>query len=116
MSSAVFGGLGYEKNSAYLDESYGGFNMKAGISLELPWELNLIMTAKYHSRDYDDTDIEYGVKREDTKYFGGISLSRKIYRDWLKIQAEFDYTKNDSNLKDYEYDRNVTGLSLIAEY
>jgi len=114
--SYLFGGLGYEKNSADADESYGGFNMKAGVSLELPWALNLLMTTKYYSRDYDDEDIQYKVKREDTKYFAGISLSRRIYQDWLKIQAEFDYTKNDSNLKDYEYDRKVTGLSFIAEY
>jgi tetratricopeptide (TPR) repeat protein len=113
----LFGGIGYDdKSASHPDQDYGRLKTKLGISLTIPWELNLRLTGKYQEKTYDNVDTVYGVEREDTKYHGSISLSRKLFYDWLGILAEFNYTKNDSNINDLEYERKVTGLSLTARY
>jgi hypothetical protein len=113
----LFGGIGYDdKSASHPDQDYGRLKTKLGISLSIPWELNLRLTGKYQEKRYDNVDTVYGVEREDTKYLGSISLSRKLFYDWLSILGEFNYTKNDSNINDLEYERNVTGLSLTARY
>ena len=113
----VFGGLEYEANSADRSyESYGLFHLKLGVSLNLPWETQVNLLGKYSDKTHDGEDSRYRVKRDDGKYFCALTLSRKLYYDWLGILAEFDYTKNDSNIKDYEYERNVMSVSLTASY
>lgn len=111
----LFAGIGYEDNSAsHADEYYEQLKTKVGISLKLFWGLDLSLTGRYYEQDYDNRDSFYGVKREDKKYKGSASLSRRIFYDWLSIVGDFSYTKNDSNIDDYEYERNVATLSLTA--
>lgn len=113
----VFGGIGYEdKSASHPDQDYGRLKTKLGMSLTLPWDLELRLEGKYQEKRYDNVDTLYGVEREDTKYFGGVSLSRKLFYEWLGILAEFNYTKNNSNINDFEYERKVTGLSLTVRY
>jgi tetratricopeptide (TPR) repeat protein len=112
-----FGGIGYKKNTAsHSDYSYGQLKASLGMSLDLPWELNLRMAGKYQKRQYDDADSYYGLEREDSKYSADLSLSKKLFYDWLSIGAEFNYTKNDSNIREYEYDKKTVGLSVTARY
>jgi tetratricopeptide (TPR) repeat protein len=113
----IFGGIGYEDNSAsHPDQDYGRIKTKIGLSLWIPWELELTLTGKYYDKNYDHVDTFYGVKRDDSQYYGSVSISRKLLYDWLNILAEFNYTKNDSNIDDFEYKRKVIGVSLIARY
>ncbi|MDM8525441.1 tetratricopeptide repeat protein [Desulfococcaceae bacterium HSG8] len=108
----LFGGIGYEDKSS--SQAYGQYKAQAGISLEFPGYLNLGLRGKYYRKKYDDA--EYGVERDDTRYTGIISFSRKFLYDWLGIAAEFNYMKNDSNISDYEYERKITSLSVTANY
>ena len=113
----VFGGIGYEDNSAsHPDYYYSEVKTKLGISLTLPWDLILKLTAKYYDQNYDNVDSVYGIEREDVKYYGAVSLSRSILYDWLSICGEFNYTKNDSNITDREYKQNVTAVYLTARF
>jgi tetratricopeptide (TPR) repeat protein len=113
----LFGGVGYEKNSASsADQDFGQLKTKLGLSFNIPWGLIVSLTGKYYDKKWDNVDSLYGVKREDVKYYGSISLSRKIFFDWLSISGEYNYTKNDSNIKDYKYDRNVGTLSLTVNF
>lgn len=113
----LFGGIGYEDNAAsHPDHYYGQIKSKLGIFLKLPFELDLKLTGKIYNKDYDNTDSYHLAKREDTKYNGSISLSRNLVYDWLNISAEYNHTKNDSNINDYKYKRNITTLSLTARY
>ncbi len=106
----LFGGMGYEANAASgSEESYDQISMKMGLYFKLPWAFDFNLVGKYYDKKYDE-------KRDDSKYFGSISLSRRLYYDWLGMLAEFDYTKNDSNIERYEYDRKVMGLSLTANF
>ena len=113
----LFGGIGYEDNSAsHSDYYYDQLKTKLGISLKIPWGLNLSLTGRYYDREYDNVDSDYGVKRKDTKYKGSISLSRRFLYDWLSILVEFDYTEKNSNIDVFDYKRNRTTLSLEARY
>ncbi len=113
----LFGGFGWEKNDASgPDYDYGQIKTKLGISLYLPWHLNLKLTGKYYDKQYENPDSSYGVKRDDGKTMGTVSLSRRLFYDGLDISAEFGYTKNDSNFNDYDYEKKVTTLSLILRH
>jgi len=110
-------GLGYGDDAAtHPDYDYGRLKTKLNISLKIPWELRFGLEGRYCDKKYKHIDSYFGIKREDTKYYGAMSLSRKIFWPWAEITAEFSYTKNDSTINEYEYTRNVTGLSLTARY
>ena len=113
----LFGGIGYEDNSAsHPDQCYVQLKAKVGISLNLPWALNVKLTGKYYDQEYDNVDSSYGVKRQDVKYYSAISLCRNLFYDWLSISGEFNYTKNDSNIPDREYKQKVTAVYLTARF
>lgn len=112
----LFAGLAYEDYSARGDQSYAEAKARAGISLDTIWEINASLIGKYSARRYDEPDNVYHVEREDDKYNAGLALSRKLYQDWLSILVELSYTKNKSNINDYEYDKLMTTLSLTLSY
>ncbi|MCP4105547.1 MAG: DUF560 domain-containing protein [Desulfobacteraceae bacterium] len=115
----LFWGLGYENNSASAsDKDYALMETNMGVSFKMPWDINFSLTGKYTNKKYDDyvsgSDPKY--KRNDIKYYSSASLSRSLFYDWLSILFEFDYTKNDSNNIEYEYERKTATVSLKARY
>jgi len=114
----IFCGIGYESNDAsHNDQDYTQLKTKLGLSLiKILWDINLIMTGKNYDKGYDNVDSIHEVKREDAKYGVSLSLSRILYRSWLSILLEYNYTNNESNIDDYTYKRSVTTLSLMASF
>ncbi len=113
----LFGGLCYEDtNASDPDHFYEQFKTRMGITLRLPWQLEISLVGRYYARKYDHADSDYGVKRDDAKYHGSVSLSRRLFCDELHVVAEFTHTQNDSNINIYEYERNSATLSLTAAY
>lgn len=116
---SIWGGLGYEKNDADDDaEGYDRWTLQLGTALDLPWELKLQLVGKYQPREFDGIDeaLDVDLVREDDKYIGSISLSRRIFRDWMAVIAEYQYTRNISNVNDFEYSRNLVSVSLTATF
>jgi len=114
----LFGGLGYaDKSASHPDESYSLLEASLGISLELPWyALNMSMLGKAIEKDYDNVDSAFNVRREDTKYLWNFSLYRTLFYEWLEIKGEVRYTRNDSNIGDFDYKRHVYTISLGARF
>lgn len=113
----VFGGAGYEANSARSpDQDYGRLLIRGGLSHNLFWRLKLAVNVRYYGKRYDNVDSNYTVRREDDKYYGGITLSRPLFYDWLKITAEYNYTKNNSNISVFEYRRHVGTVYLSTRF
>jgi tetratricopeptide (TPR) repeat protein len=113
----LFAGIGYEKNDASNpDQDYGWFKTKAGVLFHLPWKTELDIRGQYQSKQYDNVDRFFGIEREDDKYCGAVSVARELFYQWLAITAEFNYTKNESNITEYEYDKYVGALYLRAQY
>jgi tetratricopeptide (TPR) repeat protein len=108
--ASLYGGLGYEDNAADASEyAYAQIKSKLGFSLKMPWKLNLDMTGKYYHKEYDS-----GGEKDADKYSGAISLSRPVFYEWLELTAEFDCTKNDSDINDYK--RKTATMSVTARY
>ena len=113
----VLGGIGYEYNDASEDlYDYGRLTLRAGGSFDLAYALRLGVLASFADKTYQEDDAIEDKKREDTRYKITLSLSREFYYDWLEIVAEVGYTKNNSNISDYEYTRKVAGIGLSAAF
>ncbi len=112
----LFGGIGYEDNCASWEQSYSQIRTHLGISVNLPFELTAVVSGNYFAKDYAHADSIFLKDRADDKYVGSVSLSRKLYEDWLAIMAEVSFTKNRSDISVYEYEKNMITLSLTASY
>ena len=115
--TSFFGGAGYEVNDASSpDQDWGLLRARLGASFQLPWELKSSVTVRYIDKQFDNVDSFYGKKRHDVKYGGYINLYRELYFDWLDIDLQYDYTRSDSNIDDFDYERSVVTLSLKARF
>ncbi|MCP4348230.1 MAG: DUF560 domain-containing protein [Desulfobacterales bacterium] len=113
----LFAGMGYEDISASDSNlDYDQLKFRFGASVELPWDLNLSLRGKYNNKKYDSPDPVYNIIRDDARYSGTVSLSRKLFHDWMRVVAEYDYTKNDSNINYYKYERNRATFSFTVRY
>lgn len=113
----VYGSLGYEAMTATAaHEYYDQIKAILGVTFKLPWELNLGLKGKIYSKDYDKLDPENLTKKDYKKYSGNISLSRKIYYDWLKGSVDYDYIDKDSDTSSEEYNKNMFTFSLMASF
>lgn len=113
----LFGGAAYEvSQTAHPDQEYRQSKLKLGLRTSLPLALKLNATVKYSSKRYDNVDSIINVMRNDGKYHMALSLSTRFLSDGCSIIADFSYTKNDSNINVYNYERFVTTLSLATTY
>jgi len=113
----VFGGLGYEVSSSEASEyGYNRSKIKAGVFMDLVWKVRLGLEGYYYRKSYPDSSSLYGVEREDDKFFGGVSLKRPIYWDWLSVSLAYDHITNSSNVDLFEYRRNTIGVGLEVNF
>lgn len=113
----LLGGFGYENNIASEDiYDYGRFTVRAGGAFDLAYALRLGLMGTYTDKTYKNDDPIQDEKREDTRYKVSVSLSRGLYYEWLEIAAEATYTKNNSNISDFEYVRQILGIGLSATF
>jgi Tfp pilus assembly protein PilF len=111
------GGIGYEDNSASEDEyDWSRLTIRVGGSFNMPYEIRFGVMGTYAAKTYKNEDPIEDKTREDTRYKITLSLAKELYYDWLEIATEFTYTKNDSNIGDYEYTRQIIGIGLSATF
>ena len=85
-------------------------------SYAVPLESKLVLRGILYRKDYDNVDSVNNIRREDDKYSLGLELSRPLFYKWLRVQFDYSYTRNDSNIDYYSYKKNVTGLALVTEF
>jgi len=113
----VFAGLGKEVNGTRNpDYDYEQIKFRLGISLTLPYDFQLAVTGQYLDKSYDNIDSGLGIRREETRKQGSVSLSHRFFYDWLSIIGEFSMAENDANIKAYTYRRKIGTVSLAAKY
>jgi Tfp pilus assembly protein PilF len=113
----ILGGFGYEDNTASEDVyDYGRLTVRAGGSFDLAFALRFGVMGTYAAKAYKNDDPIEDKKREDARYKLSVSLSRGLYYEWLEIAAEASYSKNDSNIGNYEYTRQIFGIGLSATF
>lgn len=109
--------VGYEDIGAdHPDEVCSQIRTKLGFNIRGPWDVNFGLTGRYFEKQYDHRHSVYKVERDDAKTIASFSVSRHIYYRWLGVLGEYDYTRNTSNINDFEYERNAFTLSLTITY
>lgn len=109
----IFCGIGYEVYSASArDEDFSELRTFLGISYDIFAQMNITVYANYYDKAYDQQDLTFNIKRDDSRYFASASITQNIWKQWLNVSAEYTYTKNNSNIADYDYERNAVLLSV----
>ncbi len=113
----LFSGIGHDRNdAAHNDYDWKRAHFKLGGSFNLPRKVQLVATGKWDDKSYENVDSFFAIARQDKKYFLSLSASRPLFYDWLSVILDYNYTLNDSNIADYEYDKHEMTLSLAARY
>jgi tetratricopeptide (TPR) repeat protein len=114
---ALLAGGGYrDKSASRSDEAFGRAEGELGFSVSLPLGLSLLTIGEYERAEYDEPDRVFGEVREDELYRGTLALSHPFLRDDVGIVLEYEYTRNDSSISFYEYDRHTVSVSWTFEY
>ncbi len=112
----IYSGMDYMTTSPFHPNfEYNQLTVRLGAKCNLFWDINLTLMGKFNDRNYKNEDSNHGIKREDTKSYGLVSLSRKLFYDEVTISLEYSHTINDSNISVNEYRKNTISLSLIAQ-
>jgi tetratricopeptide (TPR) repeat protein len=107
----------YMDNTASADDEYFiGAAGTIGVSYDILEKTNLFVYGTYFDKQYDHTDSTYKVKRDDSRYFASAAITQQVFYEWLGISLEYTYTNNNSNISDYEYNRNTISLYGVANF
>lgn len=66
-------------------------------------------------QDYSNTHSTFGIKRKDRIYQAGAGLSWNFY-DNFTLLSQYNFTRQESNIEIYEYDRHITTFGIEYRY
>ncbi|MCP4689215.1 MAG: tetratricopeptide repeat protein [Desulfobacterales bacterium] len=105
-----------DTKASHPDYDYKTWSGELGALVKGPWDVKMKITGRYDDKKYDHVDSYFEIARKDEKYSVDMLLFRPLIRDWARILLELNYTKNDSNIKEYSYDRCMGTLSIVADF
>ena len=87
----------------------------------LPYDLTFFGYYEYRYREFDGNQPLFDKKRKDNLHYAGAGLSKTIWRSSdfrhnLSLRFNYRYTKSDSNIELFEYDKNVASASLAYTF
>jgi hypothetical protein len=76
---------------------------------------------EYRYRVFDGDQPLFDKKRRDNLHYAGAGLSKTIWRSAdfsqnLALRFNYRYTRSDSNIELFEYDKNVASSSLAFTF
>jgi tetratricopeptide (TPR) repeat protein len=112
--------LGDQTNA---DWAYNGHRVTAGLGLPAVLAYKVDFDFSYYRQNYDNPNsFAPGVagdlttlKRRDNIYFFTGTISRD-FTEWLTASAQYSYTREQSNIPVFDYNRSVTSLILTARF
>ncbi|MDF1553779.1 MAG: surface lipoprotein assembly modifier [Deferrisomatales bacterium] len=110
------GGTYKSRSADSPDQEYQQWTARGGLGFELLAGVQATVKARYYWKDYDNVDSDFETRREDRNLQAGLTLERALFTDWLGWLVEYSYTRSDSNIDSFDYDRNQVSLSLTARY
>ena len=78
-------------------------------------KLSLIVAATYLDTKESDTDSIFEVKRDDTFYSLGYTLSYNLKKN-LNLSTTFKYIQNNSNISIYSYDKQTIDFFIRKSF
>ncbi|MEI7614062.1 MAG: surface lipoprotein assembly modifier [Betaproteobacteria bacterium] len=94
----------------YLDNHSNGINL--GVYKEVAQGMALYLSSGFSRSDYAGQEAAYDKRRGDTQYSFVANLSKELRSGGLSAVLGFSYTRNDSNLSLYNYERKQITLQV----
>jgi hypothetical protein len=108
--------LGFESHNADADfEGYDRFLAGLGYQLALPWRLTFLGSYLYEEWLFDGPEPLAADRRRDAVHKASAGL-RRLLGSRSAVELRHTYETCESNSSLYEYDRNVTSLSLAIAF
>ena len=115
----IFGGIGGGKEETRrvgADQlSYAFYNAQIGGEFDLGEKTSILAGASIEHRNYDSRDPLFLRGRKDTQYDVSVGLRYRI-TDTVSIRPRATYTRNDSNIALYDYDRWTASVGVRLSF
>lgn len=103
-----------DAKDAQLD--YQGALMRAGLSIPVSdYGFTLKASYQHYWRDYDNTTISIGEKRDDEQDLVNVDLIKPLSKD-IDIKLSYEYTNAKSNLPSADYNGNVASVNFMMDF
>lgn len=103
---------------SHADWAYKAHRLSAGLGVPPVWTLQPTVAFDYYLQQYDNPNSLSATgttARRDTIYFATATLARPL-TDWLTVAAEYNYTRDQSNITFFDYSRNIYSLTLSGRF
>ncbi|MBY0248656.1 MAG: tetratricopeptide repeat protein [Nitrospiraceae bacterium] len=103
---------------SHADWAYKAHRLSVGLSLPEFWTIRSTFAFDYYRLDYDNPNSfspNGAIRRRDSIMFVTASIGRRL-TDWLSISADYNYTRDQSNLTVFDYNRSVFSLTLSSRF
>lgn len=103
---------------SHADWAYKAHRFSAGMGVPPVWTLQPTVAVDYYLQQYDNPNslsTTGMTARRDTIYFVTATLARPL-TDWLTVAAEYNYTRDQSNIQFFDYSRNIYSLTLSGRF
>ena len=100
------------------DWAYKAHRLSLGLGVPEIWTLKPAFALDYYRQQYDNPNslsANGTTVRRDTVLFFTASIGRPI-TDWLSITAEYNYTRDQSNIQFFDYSRNIYSITLSGRF
>ena len=117
-SPVLFGSAYYGEDVATRNRSDGDrylIGLRGGIQYLLRDNLDVFATASAQYSKYNRFNLLFQEYRKDTQFDLGLGLNWRFERDWL-LKPQATYTRGNSNLPIYDYDRYELSLTLRRDF
>jgi len=94
---------------------YRGNRGALGLSFILPYKIFMDLYGEYYVQDYNGKNPETGEHRKD-KIFTGSIQATKVLSDIFSVTVGQLYTKDNSNIPAFAYNRAITSLFFTARF
>ncbi len=116
MNVTGFGGydraLTQDPSSSY-QTYFGGLN----VYKEFPFGMTVNANAQVRISPFDGVDPFTGIIRYDTRYIGGLTLTKRDFNIWgFAPSASYTYTLNKSNNAIFDYDAHSFNFSFTKDF
>jgi tetratricopeptide (TPR) repeat protein len=90
-----------------------GHDFTFALTLPIPWveKLSFQLSGEYFLQRFRNVHTSFNVKREDQNYMGSAGFSYALMKG-LNLVLQYSYTRADSNIAIYDYNRSVYSAGL----
>jgi tetratricopeptide (TPR) repeat protein len=115
---AAAGEAEYAQDDVYSYKQIGGL---INLERKLPYDFTVFGYYEDRYKAYEDSEALFGKKRKDHQHYIGGGLSKTLwhsadFRKNLSLLLNYRYTKSDSNIDLYQYNKSVASASLAYTF